>query len=78
MKDRVKLHHVYYEIRKYGKYLRVHAIDPDSGLEAIATGQISMGEAPLKQNAKMKLEYLLTKKKRERANGLQNRNDWTA
>ena len=62
MTNRVKLDQVLYEIRVYGQYLRVHAIDPNTGFEAIATGQASLGEAALKNNAKMKLEYLLTKK----------------
>lgn len=65
MNDRVTLSHVYYEMRVYGKYLRVHAIDPDSGQEAMATGLLSMGETTLKNNAKRKLEYILTKKRRE-------------
>jgi len=65
MNDRVQLSHVYYEMRVYGKYLRVHAIDPDSGQEAMATGLLSMGEATLKNNAKRKLEYILTKKRQE-------------
>lgn len=62
MKQRVHLRHCYFEMRQYGKYLRVHCIDPATGLEAIATGQRSMGQEALKRNAKLKLEYLLTKK----------------
>lgn len=74
MTERVRLHEVYFEMRRYGKYLRVHAIDPHSGLEAIATGKRSMGEAYLKRNAHMKLEYILTKKKRDAE---RNRRGWT-
>jgi len=65
MTKRVKLNQVFYETRVYGKYLRVHAIDPDTGFEAIATGQASLGERALKNNAKMKLEFLLTRKLKE-------------
>ena len=65
MAERVKLGQVYYEIRVYGKYLRVHAIDPDSGEEAIATGLASIGQHALKRNAKQRLEYLLTKKRKQ-------------
>ncbi len=75
MTERVQLRHVYYEMRRYGKYLRVHAIDPDSGIEAIATGLATMGEQALKRNAKHKLEYILTKKKKEAQKG---RTDWIA
>ena len=78
MTNRVKLHQVLYEIRIYGKYLRVHAIDPDTGEEAIATGLASMGEIALKRNAKQKLEYLLTKKRQNSSAAQQNRNSWTA
>ncbi|NVK18039.1 MAG: hypothetical protein HWE30_05030 [Methylocystaceae bacterium] len=62
MTQRVQLSHVYFEIRRYGNYLRVAAIDPDSGTEAIATGLVKMGESALKHNAQRKLEYILTKK----------------
>lgn len=62
MTKRVKLSHCYFEMRTYGDYLRVHAIDPNTGLEAISTGRRSMGQAALQRNAKQKLEYLLTKK----------------
>jgi hypothetical protein len=72
MNDRVQLSHVYFETRVYGKYLRVHAIDPDSGQEAMATGLRSMGEASIKNNAKRKLEYILTRKRREAASPSHN------
>ncbi len=78
MSNRVKLHQVFYEIRVYGKYLRVHAIDPDTGEEAMATGLLSMGEEALKRNAKQKLEYVLTKKQQNSAALQQNRNHWQA
>ena len=65
MNNHVKLQHCYYEVRPYGKYIRVHAIDPDTGLEAIATGLRSMGQALIQQNAKNKLEYLINKKREE-------------
>ncbi|WP_240796880.1 hypothetical protein [Terasakiella sp. SH-1] len=56
-------HHrqIYFEARPYGKYLRVHAIDAETGVEVIATGLISMGEPMIRQNAKQKLEYKLRK-----------------
>jgi len=66
MNQRVQLSHVYFEIRRYGNHLRVAAIDPDSGTEAIATGPVKIGETALKHNAKRKLEYILTKKSQNR------------
>ncbi|SCA55118.1 conserved hypothetical protein [Candidatus Terasakiella magnetica] len=75
MSQQVHLRQVFYETRLYGKYIRVHAIDPDSGIEAIATGLRSMGEAFVKKNAKQKLEYKI-RKKREQAQ--QKTNGWIA
>lgn len=75
MSDRVTLRHCYFEMRIYGKYLRVSAIDPDTGIEAVATGPRSMGQAMIQRNAKHKLEYLLTKKRREEQ---KNNKDWFA
>jgi len=75
MNKRVKLSQVYYEIRVYGKYLRVHAIDPHSGEETFVTGLRSMGEEAIKRNALRKLEYILTKKKRQNS---QNEKNWIA
>lgn len=72
MNERVKLSQVYFEIRLYGQYLSVHAIDPDSGLEAVARGKRSLGEAALKLNAKQKLEYLLTKRLKEQKDPSKN------
>ena len=77
MAKRVKLNHCYFETRVYGKYLRVHAIDPHSGLEAIATGLKSMGAPMIRRNAKHKLEYLLTKKLNEAEANKKNK-DWIA
>lgn len=75
MNKRVRLPRVYYEIRVYGKYLRVHAIDPDSGEETFATGLRSMGEEAIKRNAIRKLEYILSKKQHQKT---QNEKDWIA
>ena len=62
MNQRVQLDHVYFEIKQYGNYLRVCAIDPYSGTEAMSSGPTKMGEAVLKRAAHRKLEYILTKK----------------
>lgn len=62
MNRRIQLSNVYFEIRQYGKYLRVAAIDPGTGTEAHSTGPVTMGEAVLKRAAHRKLEYILTKK----------------
>jgi len=59
---RVQLNRVYFETRRYGKYLRVSCIDPQSGQESYSTGPVKMGEEALKRAAKQKLEYILTRK----------------
>ncbi|MDV7338666.1 hypothetical protein RYZ26_03595 [Terasakiella sp. A23] len=76
MNQRVKVTQCYFEIRRYGNYLRVSAIDPNSGTEAISTGPVKMGEEVLKRAAHRKLEYILTKKLQKQTE--QNRQDWTA
>jgi len=60
--ERVHLQQVYFETRRYGKYLRVSCIDPKSGQESHSTGLATIGEQTLKHAAKRKLEYILTRK----------------
>jgi len=52
---------IYFEIRPYGQYIRVHAIDAQTGLETFTTGPKSMGLESLKNSARRKLDYLLRK-----------------
>lgn len=76
---RIQLNHVYFEIRAYGKYLRVAAIDPITGLETYSTGLKTMGEEAIKRSARHKLEYLINKKYREQKLDLQDGSkDWIA
>lgn len=52
---------VLFEIRKIGNSLKVTAIDPDSGIEAVIVAPSSMNMASVKQQALKKLEYLTNK-----------------
>jgi len=52
-----------------GAYVRVAAIDPDTGTEAIAVGAASASKEELRRLAVRKLEYVLAKKKGEPPKG---------
>lgn len=62
MVKRVRLNSVLFETKFYGRYIRVAALDPVSGLETYSTGLRSMGEAMVKRSAERKLEYMVRKK----------------
>lgn len=47
------------EVRRVGHWLRVAAVDPDTGLEATAMGPVSAGEESLTRLALGKLARLL-------------------
>ncbi len=51
----------YVEFQQLGSLVRVTAIDPASGREAVIQGPASAGEAALGRLAVQKLEYLLRK-----------------
>lgn len=59
--NRVHLNEVYYELTRVGNVVRVNAIDPITGTEVITVGDPRAGEVQLKQIARRKLEYVLTK-----------------
>lgn len=54
---------VLFEFRRVGAYVKVSAIDANSGTEVCIVGDVAAGEARLKQIALKKLEYVLTKGK---------------
>lgn len=49
------------EFVQIGAYVRVTAVDPNTGLEAVIQGPASAGEAALRHTALQKLAYLLRK-----------------
>jgi len=51
------------EFAQIGRIMRVTAIDPETGIEAVIQGPATAGQAILKQNALKKLQYLLDKSK---------------
>lgn len=52
---------VLFEFRRIGNYVKVSAIDAESGLEVSIVGDAAAGEARLKMTAVKKLEYVLAK-----------------
>lgn len=53
---------IYFEIKPYGQYVRVHAIDSVTGIETFTTGPKTMGITALKNAARRKLDYVIRKK----------------
>lgn len=58
----IGLREVLFEFAQVGKYLRVNAIDPDTGTEVTMIGDPKQGEAVLKRLAIQKLVYVMDKK----------------
>ena len=58
----IGLREVLFEFRKVGKYIRVSAIDPDSGTEVIMIGDPKQGQEVMKRLATRKLVYVMNKK----------------
>jgi len=63
----VGLREVLCEFRQVGRYLRINAIDPVSGVEVTMMGDPKAGTEELKTLAVRKLAYVLKKKRREAA-----------
>jgi hypothetical protein len=53
---------ILFEFRRIGAYVKVSAIDAQTGTEVSIVGNVAAGEAHLKQTAARKLEYVLSKK----------------
>ena len=62
----VILREVFFEIKQVGHYLRITAIDPDSGTEVISIGDTSVDTEILKGMAARKLKYVIAKNRNER------------
>lgn len=52
---------VLFEMRRVGAFVKVSAIDADTGTEVSIVGNPAAGEAMLKRTALRKLEYVLKK-----------------
>jgi len=55
---------VLFELTKIGSIVRVAAIDPETGIEAIIQGPASFSPTLLQKNALRKLDYLIEKKRK--------------
>ncbi|MGE5477499.1 MAG: DUF6898 family protein [Bacteroidales bacterium] len=53
---------VLFEMRRVGAYVKVTAIDAETGTEVSIVGTPTAGEAALRLTAQRKLEYVLNKK----------------
>ena len=59
----VKLREVLYEFRSVGRYLRVNAIDPRTGIEVSMIADPRYGETLIKRLAARKLAYVIAKRR---------------
>jgi hypothetical protein len=50
-----------FEFIRIGASVKVTAVDPETGIEAIIVGDPAAGEAALKRLARQKLDYVLAK-----------------
>ncbi|MGE5517895.1 MAG: DUF6898 family protein [Bacteroidota bacterium] len=53
---------VLFEMRRVGAYVKVSAVDAETGVEISIVGNPAAGEAALKLTARRKLDYVLAKK----------------
>lgn len=66
-----RLHEVIFEFTVVGRFVKVAAIDPQSGTEATITGPPDAGREALQALARRKLEYVLAKRDRGGRGGFQ-------
>ena len=59
----VRLHEVLYEFVSVGRYLRVNAIDPRTGIEVTMIADPRYGETLIKRLAARKLAYVIAKRR---------------
>ena len=60
----VKLTEVLFEFVRVGRYLRVNAIEPKTGIEVAMIADPKHGETIIKRLAARKLAYVISKKRR--------------
>jgi hypothetical protein len=56
---------IIFEFIRVGGALKVIAVDPATGTEAVIVGDPAAGETALKRLARQKLDYVLAKSRRE-------------
>jgi len=56
---------ILFEVTQIGAYVKITAVDPQTGIEASVTGPASLSPHQLQQAAIRKLQYVLEKKKRK-------------
>jgi len=54
---------IIFEFVQVGASVKVTAVDPASGIEAVIVGDPAAGEAALKRLARQKLDYVLARRK---------------
>lgn len=69
MSDPKPLGEVLFEFVVQGKYVKVTAIDPNTGIEASIVGDPRVGKRTLEHNAVRKLQYVLRKGQDKDAGG---------
>ena len=62
----VHLQEVLFEFRPVGRFVRVAAIDPITGIEVTMVGDATYGEEMLKRIAVRKLKYVIAKRQRQK------------
>ncbi len=62
----IHLPEVLFEFRPVGRYVRVAAIDPITGIEVTMVGDITYGEEILKRIAIRKLKYVIAKRQKQK------------
>ena len=60
---KVKINEVLFEFVSVGRYLRVNAIDPRTGIEVTLTADPRYGESHIKRIATRKLAYVISKQR---------------
>ena len=62
----VHLHEGLFEFRPVGRFVRVAAIDPITGIEVTMVRDVTYGEEMLKRIAVRKLKYVIAKRQRQK------------
>ncbi|MDX9690256.1 MAG: hypothetical protein EOM37_03715 [Proteobacteria bacterium] len=57
---------VLFELKRIGSIVRVTAVDPVTGIEAVIQGPAHLSQQELQRTAARKLEFLLQKEKERR------------
>jgi hypothetical protein len=64
--EQVGEHEVLFEFQRFGRSVRVAAIEPRSNTEVVVIGTADAGEGALKAAALRKLRYVLARRRPER------------